>query len=181
MTGLLSFMGGALTASGWSVVSPTLKHQAWRLLLENQCGRIQHAFVAFGEISGPPIGRNGLVDCIAGATFTSTDTPIGPPETLRFASGLAIVDHGACPSRLVFNTSDLRPSDLIVLSARAGRKDGRLICPRVALRERDIDGCIRRRLEMTLFEPESAAPIAIDTAAVADGDYVKIDFVGFMK
>ena len=34
---------------------------------------------------------------------------------------------------------------------------------------------------MTLFEPESAAPIAIDTAAVADGDYVKIDFVGFMK
>lgn len=187
MTGLLNFLGGAGAADGtgpdFSGVSGAARYQAFRFIIQNTAGVLEHRFVQLNSRNNvDAISAGALVDKVTGASKDFSALPSGPNSTTDFTAGAKVSNDGAgATAQVILNTPDqTAPVGMGVAAEVSFTNTGTAILARPLLFTKDVNGVTRQRVTITYLNAATAAVFVINTTNIPTGKIIWVDVQGFI-
>ncbi len=168
-------------ASGadFSAVAASAKYQAFRLVIRNEGGTIQHFITTpfNGLFSSPFASPGSLANKVNNASSTPTATPIGAIATLTPTNGAMIPNDGLIPGALILDTAAFSNGDWTGTWTIASNTVTTFKTLTPSFIEESINGVSRLRMYI-VGKTSTNNTDRWDQLAI--GESVAIDYAGFM-
>lgn len=174
-----SYFGGNATAGSLDGVGNYSSNEAGQKLqnfvlrVTNTAGTMQH------RITNTAGNATNFAARINGASASLTNTPTGADNATAMAAGGKI--GSAAPSVFWFDTVSQKDADQLHLLSSVYSSSGAGLSAIPAITSININGVTRTRLGIQFYTVATGAVFALTTANIGAGDYVQVQFNGYLS